>query len=132
MSDGVYLWPLGLRWKEVNAAKGVQLQNAKLEELVPKMPQDKRKICELDRAEYDTIKKSGGALPDTPDCHIKAGKKIYQPYAGPEVSNLKPQDLALSVSTGFLGGREGGRGGSSSRPRDVRASVSLCSVYACV
>ena len=128
--SGAYLWPLGLRWEEVNTAKGSQLQNAaQLEALVQKaMPQDKRRICVLDRAGYDNIKNSGGALPDTPNCHIKVGNRIFQPYAGPDVSNLKPDDLALSVSTGFPGEREGGRGGSSISPRHVRASVSSCVV----
>ena len=96
--SGVYLNPLGLQWKEVNAASGKQFQNATLEALLQKAT---AQVVKLDLADYDKLKASGG-LPAKRECYVKVGQRIYQPDLGPDVSKMRKDDLALQVSGKFL------------------------------
>jgi len=95
MTDAYLFGALGTRWKklEATAAKpaGTELKNPALEALLS------RGQLRLDQVQFEDVKKKGG-IPDSTECYIKAGDKLYKPDPGPKILHLKPnEDLALQV-----------------------------------
>ena len=91
MMDAYIFGALGTRWNATTTPTGAELKNAKLEALLTEGQ------LKLDQAQFEEAK-TAGSVPDSTECYIKAGGKLYKPNPGPTVSFLKPnEDLALQV-----------------------------------